>query len=294
MKYDFLFRYPPGHGDVFASLEHSGLLEQLIEKGIEYLFVSNIDNLGATVDLKILSHFASKNADFLMEVTEKTKSDIKGGTLVCMENNIRLLEIAQVAEQNKSDFMKRFKIFNTNNIWLKISSVKNKIIQGTLELDVIANPKQIEASNEKVLQLETAVGSAIKFFENSIGLNVPRTRFLPVKNTSDLFLLQSDLYTLNEDGNLVVNNKRPFQSIPIVKLGDNFKKVSAFQNRILSPPHILELDHLTVSGDVTFGSDVVLKGNVIIVANHGSRIDIPSGAVLEDKVISGSLRIMDH
>jgi hypothetical protein len=29
---------------------------------------------------------------------------------------------------------------------------------------------------------------------------------------------------------------------------------------------------------------------VIIVANHGCRIDIPSGAVLEDKVVSGNLR----
>jgi len=59
-------------------------------------------------------------------------------------------------------------------------------------------------------------------------------------------------------------------------------------------PDILELDHLTVSGDVTFGSKVVLRGTVIIVANHGSRIDIPSGSVLENKVISGNLRILDH
>jgi UTP--glucose-1-phosphate uridylyltransferase len=51
---------------------------------------------------------------------------------------------------------------------------------------------------------------------------------------------------------------------------------------------------LTVSGDVTFGSNVALAGTVIIVANHGSRIDIPDGAVLENKVVSGNLRILDH
>jgi UTP--glucose-1-phosphate uridylyltransferase len=56
----------------------------------------------------------------------------------------------------------------------------------------------------------------------------------------------------------------------------------------------MELDHLTVTGDVTFGKDVTLKGTVIIVANHGSRIDIPSGSVLEDKVVTGNLRILDH
>ena len=67
-----------------------------------------------------------------------------------------------------------------------------------------------------------------------------------------------------------------------------------FLNRFESPPHILELDHLTVTGDVTFGAGVQLRGTVIIVANHGSRIDIPPGAILENKVVSGNLRILDH
>lgn len=67
-----------------------------------------------------------------------------------------------------------------------------------------------------------------------------------------------------------------------------------FLPRFQAPPHILELDHLTVTGDVTFGHDVVLSGTVIIVANHGSRIDIPSGSILHDKVVSGNMRILDH
>lgn len=38
--------YPPGHGDLFMSLRRSGVLEQLLSEGKEYLFVSNSDNLG--------------------------------------------------------------------------------------------------------------------------------------------------------------------------------------------------------------------------------------------------------
>ena len=57
---------------------------------------------------------------------------------------------------------------------------------------------------------------------------------------------------------------------------------------------MLELDHLTVSGDVRFGKNVTLKGTVIIIANPGERIDIPMGSILENKVISGNLRVLDH
>jgi UTP--glucose-1-phosphate uridylyltransferase len=59
-------------------------------------------------------------------------------------------------------------------------------------------------------------------------------------------------------------------------------------------PDVLELDYLTVSGNVTFGRDVSLKGKVIIIANQGEQIDIPPGAVLENKIVSGNLRILDN
>jgi len=38
----------------------------------------------------------------------------------------------------------------------------------------------------------------------------------------------------------------------------------------------------------------VCQGTVIIVANAGSRIDIPDHSMLEDKVVTGDLRILEH
>ena len=58
---------PPGHGDLYAALIGSGRLDGLLESGYKYMFVSNSDNLGATLDLKILSHFAETDAPFMME-----------------------------------------------------------------------------------------------------------------------------------------------------------------------------------------------------------------------------------
>ena len=93
--------YPPGHGDVYLSLKNSGLLDQFRKQGKEVVFISNIDNLGATVDVDILNQLLNcENGggphDFVMEVTDKTRADVKGGTLILYEDKLRLLEIAQV------------------------------------------------------------------------------------------------------------------------------------------------------------------------------------------------------
>ena len=128
--------------------------------------------------------------------------------------------------------------------------------------------------------METASGAAIKSFEGALGINVPRSRFLPVKTTSDLMLIMSNLFT-QKKGYLEMNPLRSFPSVPLVKLGSAFSKVSIFikLKKILSKkikfslelkvseflkrfgniPDCLELDHLTVSGDVSFGKGVILR-----------------------------------
>jgi UTP--glucose-1-phosphate uridylyltransferase len=46
----------------------SGLMDQLQREGFEFLFISNVDNLGATLDSTILYHMAQSGIEFLMEV----------------------------------------------------------------------------------------------------------------------------------------------------------------------------------------------------------------------------------
>merc|ERR1719460_3559900 len=70
---------PPGHGDLYPAMVGSGTLDKLLEKGFKYMFVSNSDNLGATMDLKLLTWFAKSGAPFAMECCERTEADKKGG-----------------------------------------------------------------------------------------------------------------------------------------------------------------------------------------------------------------------
>ncbi|XP_035179261.1 UTP--glucose-1-phosphate uridylyltransferase isoform X2 [Oxyura jamaicensis] len=223
--------YPPGHGDIYASFYNSGLLDNLIGEGKEYIFVSNIDNLGATVDLYILNHLMNppngKRCEFVMEVTNKTRADVKGGTLTQYENKLRLVEIAQVPKAHVDEFksVSKFKIFNTNNLWIALSAIKRLQEKNAIDMEIIVNPKTLDGGLN-VIQLETAVGAAIKSFENSLGINVPRSRFLPVKTTSDLLLVMSNLYSLNA-GSLTMSEKREFPTVPLVKLGSSFTKVNS-------------------------------------------------------------------
>jgi UTP--glucose-1-phosphate uridylyltransferase len=232
--------------------------------------------------------------EFLMELTNKTRADVKGGTLIKYDGKVRLLEIAQVPKQHVDDFksVKTFKVFNTNNLWIKLGAIDRVLNHGLLNAEIIVNHKTMP-NGMNVIQLETAVGAAMKCFEGGLGVNVPRARFLPVKKTQDLLLVMSNLYKLR-DGSLGMSPLRMFPGTPLIKLGTHFDVVRDFLKRFETIPDILELDHLTVSGDVNFGRHVHLKGTVIIIANHGDRIDIPPGAVLENKIISGNLRILDH
>ncbi|KAI0032462.1 UTP--glucose-1-phosphate uridylyltransferase family [Vararia minispora EC-137] len=285
--------YPPGHGDLYNALLHSGVLDQLLAEGKEYLFVSNSDNLGAVVDEKILQHMIDTQSEFIMEVTDKTKADVKGGTLIDYDGTVRLLEVAQVPSEHIEDFksVRKFKIFNTNNIWIHLPALKHVMETDGMELEIIVNPKAMD-DGTPVVQLETAAGAAIKHFKNGHGVNVPRSRFLPVKSCSDLLLIKSDIYSL-EHGTLVINPSRMFETTPVIKLGDHFKKIQQFQKRFKKIPKILELDHLTVTGDVYFGRNVTLRGTVIVVANEGQRIDIPDGCVLENRLLSGNLTMTE-
>ncbi|CAK9317954.1 unnamed protein product [Citrullus colocynthis] len=278
--------YPPGHGDVFPSLKNSGKLDALISQGKEYVFVANSDNLGAVVDLQILNHLIQNKNEYCMEVTPKTLADVKGGTLISYEGKVQLLEIAQVPDEHVNEFksIQKFKIFNTNNLWVNLKAIKRLVEANALKMEIIPNPKEVDGI--KVLQLETAAGAAIRFFDHAIGVNVPRSRFLPVKATSDLLLVQSDLYTL-VDGFVLRNKARQSPSNPSIELGPEFKKVGNFLSRFKSIPSIIDLDSLKVVGDVWFGVGVVLKGKVTITAKPGTKLVVPDNAVIENKEING-------
>jgi UTP--glucose-1-phosphate uridylyltransferase len=277
---------PPGHGDLYTALVVSGMLETLLEHGYEYAFVSNADNLGATLEPRILSWCAREEIPFLMEVADRTEADRKGGHLARRRDGGGLLlrESAQTPDEDADAFqdVARHRFFNTNNLWVNLRALRRAMDErdGILGLPMIVNRKTVDPadpSSPPVIQLETAMGAAIAVFDGARALHVPRRRFAPVKTTSDLLAVRSDAYVLGEDYRVELAPGR--DGPPVIELDPAYYKLLRdFDARFpAGAPSLVACERLTVEGDVTFGRGVVVRGTVRITGP--ARVE--DGAVLE-------------
>jgi UTP--glucose-1-phosphate uridylyltransferase len=281
---------PPGHGDIYAALETSELLDTLLAHGFEYVFVSNSDNLGAVLDVDILGYVATDRVPFLMEVIDRSEADRKGGHLARRhDGRLVLREIAQCPVDALDAFqdVRRYRYFNANNLWVNLRTLKDVITRtnGVLGLPMITNEKPVDPndpSSPKVIQLETAMGAAISVFEGARALRVSRDRFVPVKTTGELVVLWSDVYELTDDYRVVPSPRRS-DPAPLVDLDPKFyRQVQDLEVRFPhGAPSLVAAKRLKVRGDVRFGRGVVVEGDVTI--EHAG----PSPLVLMDETRPG-------
>ncbi len=274
---------PPGHGDLYPVLLGSGWLDKLLGEGVRYAFVSNSDNLGAVMDAGILTYFAKSGAPFLMEVTRRTEADRKGGHLASRKSDGRLLlrEVAQTPEEDIDSFqnIERHQYFNTNSIWLNLEILKEELVKngGVLPLPMICNRKTLDPrdkSSTPVVQLECAMGAAIECFEGAQAIDVPRSRFAPVKTTADLFALRSDAYEVLENGHVRLQASRNGVP-PVVKLADCYKLVDSIAD--LSIPSLIDCERVEIKGPVEFEPGVKLSGEIVIEAEEGKIKRVAAG-----------------
>lgn len=288
---------PPGHGDIYLALMTSGLLEQMLEAGYEYAFVSNIDNLGATVDVSILGYVVSQDLPFLMEATHRTEMDRKGGHLAQdASGRLLLRESAQCPPDEMAAFqdISLYRYFNTNNLWIHLPSLQRVLERhgGLLPLPMIRNVKPVDPSRPdtpKVYQLETAMGLALSVFEGAQAICVERNRFRPVKRCNDLLALWSDAYVLTEDYHVLLNPERTvdadrpaWERDPIVTLDDRYYSLlQQLKERFPhGAPSLIECRRLRVQGDVYFGANVKVRGEAELVCEEGEVCSVPDGAVI--------------
>lgn len=276
---------PPGHGDIYSALYSSGLLDNLINKGYNYAFISNSDNLGAVIDPFILTYMERHEVPFVMEVCRRTEMDKKGGHLAqTKDGNLILREVAQCPEEEISEFqdIKKYSYFNTNNLWINLKTLKKTLFENnnSLNLPIIINPKVVD--DIPVYQIETAMGAAISIFKDAKAIVVPRSRFAPVKKTNDLLLIWSDVYKINSDYQIVLTEG--LDKAPNIDLDPvYYKTVEQLKTHFKDVPSLIQCTSLKVHGNIHFGKDVAIVGDVIIKSDEKERI---SDTILNNEEVS--------
>merc|ERR1711937_1072358 len=228
---------------------------------------------GATMDLKLLSYFAESGAPFMMEVATRTDADKKGGHLGKLKSSggLTLRESAQCPKDDEKAFQdtSKYTYFNTNNLWVDLVKLKETFDKnnGALPLPVMLNDKTVDPRDKKstkVIQLETAMGAAISCFPGATAIQIPRSRFAPVKKCDDLITLRSDAYILTEDFRIELAPVRKGVP-PLVKLDDRYKFVDAMDTLIPNGvPSLKDCSKLVIEGEIEFAANVIIKGAVTI------------------------------
>jgi UTP--glucose-1-phosphate uridylyltransferase len=290
---------PPGHGDLYLALETSGLLGRLLDAGFRTAFVSNADNLGASLDLAILGWFASQGLPFAMEVCDRTPAHRKGGHLARRRGGegLVLREIAQCPPDELDSFqdVSLYRYFNTNNLWVDLEALAGALRarDGVLPLPMIRNEKPVDpadAASPRGIQLETAMGAAISIFPGARALRVAGDRFAPVKTTGDLLAVGSDAFALTPDWRVVPSAGRAGELL--VDLDPlHFGRIDQLAERFpAGPPSLVACKRLAVRGDVRFGAAVVCRGEVSVRAAAPGPCTIPDGARLAGEVEAAPAR----
>lgn len=170
--------YGPGHGDLAVCLRTSGALQWAVGRGVEYLLMANVDNLGATLDGPLLGRFAASGADMMVEVAPKAPGD-KGGAPARVDGRVQIVEgfaFPAGFDQDSID------VFNTNTLWFRSEALDQDF---PMSWYVVHK----EAAGDPVVQFERLIGQ-LSWFLPTEWVQVSRERFRPVKTPEDLEALQ--------------------------------------------------------------------------------------------------------
>jgi UTP--glucose-1-phosphate uridylyltransferase len=164
------------------------LLNAFVARGGRFVWIANLDNLGATIDAALLGYLGAQAADLMVEVAPKVAGDRGGIPVWCdaQDENGRTIRRLQVLEEFRlpEGFdASSVRVFNTNTFLVRAE----RLLTARVHWNWSEVEKQVGGSVaiqfERLLQDMTAAMPATY-------IRVPRdaaaSRFLPVKDYDEL------------------------------------------------------------------------------------------------------------
>lgn len=278
---------PPGSGDVFSTLTRGSACKKLIEQGYEYAFISNVDNLGAVVDEKIMFHVMQSKKAMIMEVCERipSNSSKENGHLCMFDNRLKIRQEDEVYDPEIHFFedIDVYKYFDAGNYWVNLKELQQLADENRLRFPLrkkISRVNPADISADEVILPEINAGDAISLFPNAGVLAVPSERHLPVRTIEDLFVLRSNAYTFEDD----VPHLSHFYAVkPRVELDRRHYKTEADLKNMCPDglPSLGECESLKVIGKIMFMAKTVVRGKVVIINTTNKVIEMRGSLVNE-------------
>jgi len=173
--------YATGHGDLLEALALAGLPPA----NARYVVVSNVDNLGASLDPAVLGAHIAGGRPVTVEVVERRQGDV-GGAMARVDGVPQIVEAFRLPPRSP---LNDSAVFNTNTFVFDAATLRTP--QPFSFFPVRKNVDGIT-----VIQFERLLGQITAFLPTQI-LHVPRdgadNRFIPIKLPGDLETSQPDI-----------------------------------------------------------------------------------------------------
>ncbi len=170
----------PGHGDFPTALQRSGLLDRFLQREGRYLYFSNVDNLGASLDPAIIGWHINCDCEMTIEVAQKVPGD-KGGAPARVAGRLQLVEGFAFPPDFDQDAIP---VFNTASYVFTAAA-----LQHPADLPWYVVEKKV--GNTPVIQFEHLAGDLSRSLTVSLLAIERDDRFIPVKSQDDVPVAQA-------------------------------------------------------------------------------------------------------
>jgi UTP--glucose-1-phosphate uridylyltransferase len=170
--------YAPGHGDLTFALRRSGVLGTFIAGGGRLLYMSNVDNLAATLDPAVIGAHLESGCAVTAEVVSKDPGDA-GGAPARVDGTLQIVESFRFP---KSFDEASIPVFNVNSFVLDAAAIDRDF---PLSWFVVRK----KVSGQEAIQFEHLVGELTAFLSTQclhVEREGPDGRFQPVKDPEEL------------------------------------------------------------------------------------------------------------
>lgn len=170
--------YAPGHGDLGDALRMSGLLEDFLAGGGRQLFVTNVDNTGATLDAAVIGLHLQAANPLTCEVT-RPATGVTGGAPYILDGHLQILESFRIPPG-----VDQFEIpaVNTNSLVIDAERLLEPNTLTWFEVEKLVDGNEVVQFERLVGELSATMSTTMALVDSD-GID---GRFQPAKDPAEL------------------------------------------------------------------------------------------------------------